>query len=148
MKKNIIFSIVFLVGMLLAAQSLLAQAGKYQRQIHIDEKGEVSDDKGTRLGYISKEDIVFDNEGTKLGFIKNGKVYNAEGKLLGKAKKNGRYYSNDGALVLNTTSDGEQCEILDPEGHKLGMVHKNYKIHACAAHCFFKEEKLKESEGK
>ena len=95
-----------------------------QRLIHINGKGEVSDDRGTKLGYISKEDIVFNNQGQKLGFIKNGKVYDAEGNSLGKAKKDGRYYNNDGVFILSTKTMGDKCEILDLEGHKKGTVHK------------------------
>lgn len=150
MKKNIIFSIVFLGGILLAAQGLLAQASSKteQRLIHINGKGEVSDDRGTKLGYISKEDIVFNNKDQKLGFIKNGKVYDAEGNSLGKAKKDGRYYNNDGVFILRTKTIGDKCEILDPDGHKMGTVHKNYKLHACAAHCFFLEQEMKKEEDK
>lgn len=149
MKKNIIFSLVFLAGMLLAAQSLFAQASnKYERLLHINQSGEVIDGLGTKLGYISKEDIVFNNQGQKLGFIKNGKVYDADGNSLGKAKKDGRYYNNDGMMVLSTKTVGDKCEILDPEGHKKGTVHKNYKLHACASHCFFLEQEMKKEEDK
>lgn len=31
----------------------------------------------------------------------------------------------------------KKCEILDPVGHSWGHLHKSYKLHACAAHCFF-----------
>ena len=151
MKKNIIFSIIFLGGILLAAQVLVAQPASdktAQRLLHINGKGEVSDDRGTKLGYISKEDIVFNNQGQKLGFIKNGKVYDAEGNSLGKAKKDGRYYNNDGVFILNTKGIDDTCEILDPEGHKKGTVHKNYKLHACATHCFFLEQEMKKEEDK
>ena len=150
MKKNIIFSIVFLGGILLAAQGLFAQSisKMEQRLIHINGLGEVLDDRGTKLGYISKEDLVFNNQGKKLGFIKNGKVYDADGNSLGKAKKDGRYYNNDGVFILNTKGNGETCEILDPEGHKKGTVHKNYKLHACATHCFFLEKEMNKEEDK
>lgn len=136
-----IFSIAFLIGMLLVAQNLFAQSSnKNERQLHINSKGEVNDDKGTKMGYISKEDVVYNNAGKKLGFIKNGKVYDAEGNSLGKAKKGGQYYNNDGVFVLSTKTIADKCEILDSEGHKMGTVHKNYKMHACVTHCFFKEK--------
>ncbi|MEQ9221265.1 MAG: hypothetical protein RLO17_24640 [Cyclobacteriaceae bacterium] len=141
MKNKLIYSVVFLVGMLLVAQGSFAQASnKNERQLHINSKGEINDDKGMKLGYISKEDIVFNNEGKKLGFIERGFVYDADGNKLGKAKKGGRYYNNDGMLVLTTKTTGDKCEILDPEGHKRGTVHKNYKKHACVTHCFFLEK--------
>ena len=131
----------FLVGMLLVAQGSFAQASnKNERQLHINKSGEVIDNLGIRLGYISKEDIVYNNAGQKLGFIERGFVYDADGNKLGKAKKGGRYYNNDGILVLTTKSIGDKCEILDPEGHKRGTVHKNYKMHACVTHCFFLEK--------
>lgn len=135
-------SLIFLIGIFLAAQNVSAQASnKNQRKLQITKKGEVLDERGSRLGYISKENIVFDNEGIKLGFIENGKVYDATGNPLGKAKKNGKYYNNQGINVLTVNGQGDICEILDPEGHNLGTVHKNYKLHSCAVHCFFLEKK-------
>ncbi len=135
--------------MLLAAQSLFAQANnKNERHLHINGKGEVLDNQGTKLGFINKENIVFNNQNQKLGFIKNGKVYDAEGNSLGKAKKDGSYYNKNGVLILSTKTIGDKCEILDPEGHKKGTVHKNYKLHACATHCFFLEQKMNKEEDK
>lgn len=144
MKKHLIMSLVFLAGILLSAQFTSAQASdKTKRQMYINGKGEVSD-RGIKLGYISKEDIVYNNKGKKLGFIKNGKVYDAEGNSLGKAKKGGQYYNDSGEFVLYVQGNDEKCKILDPKGHSLGYVHKNYKLHACATHCFFKEKKIEE----
>ncbi|MEQ8878768.1 MAG: hypothetical protein RLQ12_04005 [Cyclobacteriaceae bacterium] len=141
MKRKMIYSMAFLVGMLLVAQGSFAQASnKNERQLHINKSGEVIDNLGIRLGYISKEDIVYNNAGQKLGFIERGFVYDADGNKLGKAKKGGRYYNNEGMLVLTTKKIGDKCEILDPEGHKRGTVHKNYKMHACVTHCFFLEK--------
>ena len=149
MKKNIIFSILFLGGILLAAQGALAQASnKHKRQLHINAMGEVSDDQGTKLGYISKEEIVYNNKGEKLGFFENGKVYDAEGKPIGKAKKNGTYRNNNGENIMIVKGDGDICEILDPKGHKMGTVHKNYKLHACATHCFFMEKEVSKTKDK
>ncbi|HMQ43365.1 MAG TPA: DUF3347 domain-containing protein [Mariniflexile sp.] len=142
MKKQLFMSLVFLVGMLLAVQTTFAQASdKTKRQMSINAKGEVLD-RGTKLGYISKEDIVFNNQGKKLGFIKNGRVFDADGNSLGKAKKGGQYYNENGQFVLYVEGNDEKCKILDPKGHTIGYVHKNYKLHACATHCFFKESNL------
>ena len=144
MKKHLIMSLVFLTGMLLSVQSISAQASdKTKRQMYINGKGEVSD-RGITLGYISKEDIVFNNQGRKLGFIKNGKVYDAEGNSLGKAKKGGQYYNDSGEFVLYVEGNDEKCKILDTKGHSLGYIHKNYKLHACAVHCFFEEKNIEE----
>lgn len=147
MKTNIFLSIAFLGGMLLTSQVLVAQPASdktAQRLIHINSKGEISNDQGTKLGYISKEDTIFDHNDQKLGFIKGAKVYDAQGNSQGMVKKGGRYYNNDGVFILSTKSIRDKCEILDPKGHKIGTVHKNYKMHACVTHCFFKENDMKE----
>ena len=115
-------------------------------KIVINAKGGIYDHGGTKLGYIDKENIVRNNKGQKLYFIdKDGNVIGADGKTLGKAKKNGDYYNNEGQVVLQLkNADAEKCEILDPKGHNQGYVHKNYKLHACAAHCYWLEQaKLK-----
>jgi hypothetical protein len=36
----------------------------------------------------------------------------------------------------------KKCKKLDPKGHNMGSMHKNYKLHACAAHCFLLEQKM------
>ncbi|QEM07135.1 hypothetical protein DIU31_027860 [Mucilaginibacter rubeus] len=116
------------------------------RKLVIDAKGGIHDHGGTKLGYIDKNDIVRNNKGQKLYFIdRDGNVVSADGTKLGKAKKNGDYYNNDGEVVLQLkNADAERCEILDPKGHSQGYVHRNYKLHACAAHCYWLEQaKLK-----
>jgi hypothetical protein len=115
-------------------------------KIVINAKGGMYDHGGTKLGYIDKANIVRNNMGQKLYFIdKDGNVISSAGKKLGKAKKNGDYYNNDGQVVLQLkNADAERCEILDPQGHSWGYVHRNYKLHACAAHCYWLEQaKLK-----
>lgn len=151
MKRHFIMSMAFLVGVLLTASiSFAQQKSDYKARNYklrsINAQGEVLDEYGTKLGYISKEDIVYNSEGKKLGFIENGKVYDAEGKPLGKAKKNGSYYNNQGENVVTVKGNAEICEILDPEGHKMGTVHKNYKLHSCAVHCFFLEQEKEKKE--
>lgn len=112
-------------------------------KIFINAKGGIHDHGGTKLGYIDKENIVRNNKGQKLYFIDgNGNVIDAAGKTLGKAQKNGNYYNLNGENILSTKDlDNEKCAILDPQGHNFGTAHKNYKLHACAAHCFFLEKK-------
>lgn len=112
------------------------------QKVFINAKGGIHDHGGTKLGYIDKDNIVRNNKGQKLYFIdRSGNVIDASGKNLGKAKKNGTYYNNNGETVLTTKDiDAEKCAILDPQGHNVGTVHKNYKLHACAAHCFFLEQ--------
>jgi hypothetical protein len=111
--------------------------------ISIDGKGGIHNHGGTKLGYITKDNIVKNNEGQTLYFIdKSGNVIDAKGHKLGMAKKNGDYINNDGETVLQVKNvDEEKCAILDPAGHSWGYAHKNYKLHACAAHCFFLQQK-------
>ena len=120
--------------------------GKNQ-EIFIDSAGVIKDHKGTKLAYIDKDNIVRNNKGTKIYFIDhNGNVIDANGVNLGKANKNGSYYNIKGENVLNTKDlDKEKCAILDPQGHNFGTAHKNYKLHACAAHCLLLEHQKEQS---
>jgi hypothetical protein len=119
-------------------------------KIIITDKGWIRDAGGTQLGHIDKDNIVRNNKGQKLYFIDvGGNVIDANGKKLGTAKKNGSYYNINGENVLNTKDlDKEKCAILDPKGHNFGTAHQNYKLHACAAHCYFLEQEKKKAEAK
>lgn len=119
-------------------------------KISITDKGWIRDYGGTKLGYIDKDNIVRNNKGQKLYFIDgSGNVIDANGKKLGMAKKNGAYYNINGQNILNTKDiDKEKCAILDPKGHNFGTAHMNYKLHACAAHCYFLEQQKKKEEAK
>lgn len=112
-------------------------------KISINKKGEIHDHGWNKLGYITKDNIIKDNQGKTIYFIDgNGNVIDSKGKNLGKAQKNGNYYNIKGENIITVRDiDAEKCEILDPKGHSLGTVHKNYKLHACAAHCYFLAQK-------
>lgn len=112
-------------------------------KIFINKKGEIHDHGWNKIGFITKDDMVKNNQGKTLYFIDaNGNVIDADGKKLGKAQKNGNYSNINGANIITVKDiDAEKCEILDPKGHSMGTVHKNYKLHACAAHCFGLEKK-------
>ncbi len=134
------------------AMSALAQTVKDTAQkIYINSKGGIHNHTGTKLGYIDKNNMVRDNTGKELYFIdKDGNVIASDGRKLGVAKKNGSYYNMNGENELNTKDiDKENCAILDPKGHNFGTTHKNYKLHACAAHCYWltkaKEKAVKKS---
>ncbi len=132
--------LLFLIPLMLSGITFktFSQAKKNEN-IVINAKGGIFSHDGTQLGYIDKDDIVKNNKGQKIYFIDpNGNVIDAYGKNLGKAKKNGSYYNIKGEnIILVKDLDQEKCAILDPKGHSMGTVHKNYKLHACAAHCFF-----------
>jgi hypothetical protein len=112
-------------------------------KISINKKGEIHDHGWNKLGYITKDNIIKDNQGKTIYFIDgNGNVIDSKGKNLGKAQKNGNYYNIKGENIITVRDiDAEKCEILDPKGHSLGTVHNNYKLHACAAHCYFLAQK-------
>ena len=140
-------SIFVLLTILLAGivNNAKAQNAPENAKIFIDAKGGIHNHEGTKLGYIDKDDIVRNANGQKVYFIdKNGNVIDASGKKVGKAQKNGNFYNAEGVSVLVVKDKGAAtCEILDPKGHSLGTVHKNYKLHACAAHCLLLMEKQK-----
>lgn len=142
MKKISITLLALTAVLLLTVTTVFAQkapAKAATRFITIDKKGGIHDHGGTLLGQIGKDDIVRNNEGKTIYFIdKSGNVIDANGKKLGMAKKNGFYFNNAGETILTVKDKGaEECAILDPKGHNVGTTHKNYKLHACAAHCLF-----------
>lgn len=147
MKKTITSVLLSAAISLLAFSTSIAQTEPKSvpaTEIHIDKKGGIHDHGGTLLGYIDKNNIVRDNKGHKIYFIdRDGNVIDASGKKLGKARKDGFYFNNAGENVLRVKDkDAEECAILDPQGHNFGTTHKNYKLHACAAHCFWLKQKI------
>lgn len=149
-KLNLVLLILTVITSI--AAGAFAQVGRDSSQkIFINAKGGIHNHAGTKLGYIDKNNMVRDNTGKELYFIdKDGNVTGSDGRKLGMAKKNGSYYNINGENVLNTKDiDKENCAILDSQGHNFGTTHKNYKLHACAAHCYWlmkaKEKAAKKS---
>jgi hypothetical protein len=151
MKKLQVILLIILTITTGVTVSVFAQTKDTTQKVYINAKGGIYNQAGTKLGYIDKDNIVRNNAGKKLYFIdKSGNVIDANGKKLGMAKKNGSYFNINGENVLNTKDvDKENCAILDPQGHDFGSAHKNYKLHACAAHCYWlmqaKEKEAKKS---
>jgi hypothetical protein len=146
MKK--INMLVFILTMITAVTVNAQTSQDTTFKIFVNAKGGIHNHGGTPLGYIDKDNIIRNNKGQKLYFIDgNGNVIDANGKKL--AKKNGSYYNINGENILNTKDlDKEKCAILDPKGHNFGTAHMNYKLHACAAHCYFLEQQKKKEEAK
>jgi hypothetical protein len=133
-------STILLFALLFCTLNLAAQSHSEKT---INKKGEIIISDGSKIGYLDSLGNVFNSKGERLGKIDPaGVVTNASGKKIGEVK-NGKYTSIDGKSVITTKSQGEICEVYDEHGHKLGSVHNNYKLHACAIHCFYKEEELK-----
>lgn len=126
-----------------------AQVGKSYKAQNIDAHGQILDGAGNKVGSIEKDGTVKNLKGEKVAFIApDGTVTDAKGKRLGKAEKNGNYYDANGTLILKVNVNEKECEILDKEGHKVGTVHQNYKMHACAIHCLNLESREKEKHHK
>ena len=144
---------LFLFPIMLAILTVFNVSGQNKtntvktEKIFINKKGEIHDHCWNKLGFITKDNIIKNNQGKTVYFIDaNGNVVDAKGKNLGKAQKNGNYYNANGENVITVRDhDAEKCEILDPKSHSLGNVHKNYKLHACAAHCYFLAQKKEKS---
>ncbi|RWY48361.1 5-fold beta-flower protein [Mucilaginibacter gilvus] len=151
MKKLNLLLLILLVITSGATGTFAQTVRDSSQKIFINAKGGIHNHAGTKLGYIDKNNMVRDNTGKELYFIdKDGSVIGSDGRKLGMAKKNGSYYNINGENVLNTKDiDKENCAILDPQGHNFGTTHKNYKLHACAAHCYWlmkaKEQAVKKS---
>jgi len=148
--KTVSLLTMFLMVISLSANAQIKSNSTQNEKIYINKKGEIHDHGWNKLGFITKENIVKNNEGKTVYFIDaNGNVIDSNGKKLGMAKKNGSYYNIKGENVLNVgKTEGEKCEILDPKGHNMGTVHKNYKLHACAAHCLLLEKKMNDEKSK
>jgi len=139
MKKLKAFYCAIIIIALTGVTALAQQHQMAPQQINIDGKGGIYSHDGTKLGYIDRDNVARNNAGNRVYAIdKNGNIVDAKGKNLGKASKNGVYYNVAGETILTLKDlDEQKCAILDPKGHNYGTVHKNYKQHACAAHCFF-----------
>jgi hypothetical protein len=139
MKKLKLLLLIITVMTSITAGAFAQSVRDSSQKIFINAKGGIHNHAGTKLGYIDKNNMVRDNTGKELYFIdKDGNVIGSDGRKLGMAKKNGSYYNINGENVLNTKDiDKENCAILDPQGHNFGTTHKNYKLHACAAHCYW-----------
>jgi len=148
--KTVSLFTMFLMVIALSANAQTKSDSTQNKKIYINKKGEIHDHGWNKLGYITKENIVKDNNGKTVYFIDaNGNVIDSNGKKLGMAKKNGSYYNLKGENVLNVgKTQEEKCEILDGKGHNVGSVHKNYKLHACAAHCLLLEQKMNDEKSK
>lgn len=104
---------------------------------HLNESGHVIDSTGTKLGWVTKEGIIYNAKGEKVGAIVNQELFDYKGHRLGTMGKDGKFKNNDGTVVfyIDTTSKGERCNVLDPNGKVIATVHENYKNQACAIHC-------------
>jgi hypothetical protein len=146
-KNHLLFTVILAVITMFSINVSGQNKTDSTKKIFINKKGEIHDYGWTKLGFITKDNIIKNNLGKTLYFIDaDGNVNDAKGKNLGKAQKNGNYYNANGENIITVRDiDAQKCEILDPKGHSLGTVHRNYKLHACAAHCYFLAQKKEKS---
>lgn len=125
--------------------TLSVQAQNDYKHPQINAKGEVLDEKGVKLGWVTKEGIINNNKGKKIAFIDaQGNVVDEKGKKLGRVGKNDTFYNAEGTAVFTISPPkGEQCQLLDPKGKVLASVHESYKSQACAIHCLYKKMPMK-----
>ncbi|MES2240419.1 MAG: DUF3659 domain-containing protein [Bacteroidota bacterium] len=143
LRKAVSLLTIFLMIISLSANAQTKSDSNNSEKIYINKKGEIYDHSWNKIGFITKEDIVKNSKGQTVYFIDGkGNVIDSKGNKLGMAKKDGSYYNLKGENVLNIgKTEEEKCEILDAKGHNVGSTHKNYKLHACAAHCLLLEQK-------
>lgn len=92
-----VLTLLFIIGLTINLSGQTKTATPKSEKIFINKKGEIHDHGGTKLGFITKDDIVKNNQGKTIYFIdRNGNVIDANGKNLGKAQKNGNYFNVNG----------------------------------------------------
>lgn len=145
MKTRLINQIFIAIVLILSFCAYQLQAQNDYKHPQINAKGEVLDEQGVKLGWVTKEGIINNNKGKKIAFIDTqGNVTDEKGKKLGRVGKNDTFYNADGTAVFTVSPPkGEQCQLLDPKGKVIASVHEGYKSQACAIHCLYKKMPMK-----
>lgn len=143
-KKNVFLLAIFAI--LLSVTISNAQDYKHPYGL-VDNKGNVTDPEGNRLGSITPDGKIKDASGTTVAHVNaSGNLVDTKtGKVLGHVPKNGNfvyYYPENQKDSLQTTQPlNGTCEVTDSKGNKVVSVHENYKhIGACAYHCLYKKK--------
>jgi hypothetical protein len=141
MKTRLFTQLFTVIVILLSFSAFQLQAQSDYKHPQVNAKGEVMDENGVKLGWVTKEGLINNAEGKKVAFIDaQGNVVDAQGKKLGRVGKNNTYYNAEGTAVFTVSpAKGEQCQVLDPKGKVIASVHESYKNQACAIHCLNKK---------
>ncbi|MFD1140844.1 5-fold beta-flower protein [Larkinella insperata] len=126
----------FILSFVFIQWMAFAQSPNYK---HIGHTGEIQDERGNKLGKVTKDQIILDNKGKKIAFIDNqGNLVDAQtNQKLGRIGKDGKtYYNAAGQVELTVKDNGKTCDVLDAKGNKIGNVHSSLKGSACALVCF------------
>ncbi len=132
---------IILLTASMAWSSLHRQNAKHPA---INLSGQIFDEYGNVLGWISKDGIVQNAIDDRIAVIdKDGNAFDGKGQRLGKMNKNGTFYDARGALVFTVAEAKEQqCELIDPQGKIIGVVHAHYKNQASAIHCLYAKMRI------
>jgi hypothetical protein len=133
---HILFSIIILGGPSLFAQNPRLPA--------INLSGQIFDEYDHVLGWISKEGIVQNAMDDRIAVIdKEGNAYDGKGQRIGRMNKDGAFVDAYGSLLFTVSKPRDQhCELIDPAGKIVGIVHAQYKIQASAIHCLYTHMKI------
>ncbi len=136
MKRVLFFLIVMVTGSSLVAQNTKAPA--------INLSGQIYDEYDHVLGWISKEGVVQSAMDDKIAVIdKNGNAYDGRGQRIGKMNKDGGFEDAQGHLLFTVSAPkNELCQLIDPTGKVVGVVHASYKNQASAIHCLYAKQKV------
>ncbi len=136
-KLSVFLMVVFMTW----SYSLRAQNGKHPA---INLSGQIFDEYGNVLGWISKEGIVQNAIDDRIAILdKDGNAMDGRGQRIGKMSKNGTFHDAQGFLVFTVAEQkGQQCELIDPQGKIIGVVHAHFKNQASAIHCLYSKMKV------
>src|SRR5258706_11111524 len=119
---NKIFPAVLVV--VFAIQITRAQTVDYKGH-RIDASGKVTNEKGKRIGSVTKEGVISDSSGMKIAYVDgNGSLIDAmTGKNLGKVGKNGNFvpYSSTAGWSASSAENGS-CLIKDEKDNVKAVV--------------------------
>jgi hypothetical protein len=116
----------------------------YKAQFKVDNNGQATNDKGTKLGTIESDGTIKDAKGKVVGKLINGTdLTDPLGKKMGEVLSDGTLKDVKGKTMftISTADQAGICKILDKNGKEVGTVHENYKKQAaCAYHCLANKE--------
>ena len=110
----------------------------------INLSGQIFDEYGNVLGWISKEGVVQNAVDDRIAVIdKDGNAFDGKGQRIGKMTKGGTFLDAHGLLVFTVSAPKDQhCDLIDPKGKIVGVVHAQYKNQASAIHCLYSKMKV------
>jgi hypothetical protein len=135
---------IFIFTVMVSIQTTNAQ--NYKQQFKVNEKGEVSEGTGTKLGSIDSEGVIRNGDGEVVGKTEKSndgtRLVNPKGQKMGNMQ-NGNFRNNKGDIIYTISGPDKDgmCKITDKSGKEIGVIHENYKEQGmCAIHCLGKKK--------